>query len=293
MVSTKVRYSGIGMRTYRAYRAKHIVSKVLQTLFILLILTFFLFPIYWLTITSLKSFVEIFSIPPRLISFEPTLVGWRLAFTTRPTTLWIGNSLIIAVGGTILSLALGVPAGYAFARLRFRGKPILWSGTLLVQALPPIVLIIPMRVLMQRLGLLGTHLGVIFYNSVFNAVFVAWIMSGYFTSIPKDMEEMSLVDGCSRIGAFCRIALPLSKPGLVTAGLFSFIFTWNDFLGALTLTNSRTATLPIGIMSGAGQLTVQWNVLAATSIIAILPVLALSLSLQRYYVTGLTLGAMK
>ncbi len=280
------------MKELQVYTVKRIMSKVFWIFFILIILSFFLIPIYWVASMAFKNFFDIFDLPPKWI-FKPTLMGFKIAFNTRPILRWTINSLIISIGGTILSLALGVPAGYCLARAQFWGKRMMWNGILLTRVIPPIVIVLPVRVFMQSIGLFGTQLAVILYTAVFNATFTAWIMSGFFESIPVDIEDMALIDGCSPIGAFWRIALPLCKPGLVTVTLFSFIFTWNDFLGALTLTSPETATLPIGIMSGAGQLAVQWNVLAAICLIAIIPVMILCVSLQRYYVSGLTLGAIK
>jgi len=134
---------------------------------------------------------------------------------------------------------------------------------------------------------------VILIDTVYNAAFTAWLMSGIFENIPVDLEEAGIIDGCTPIQAFIRIALPLSKPGLVTSALFAFIFSWNDFLFALSLTSPPTATLPLGMLSTFGMLSVGWTYMAAMGVIAVIPVVVVSLLLQRYYVSGLTFGGVK
>ena len=210
-----------------------------------------------------------------------------------PVSQWALNSSVISVGTMMLSLLIGVPAGYAFSRVKFRGKRVLLTFILLTRAIPPLVIALPFRVMMQWVGLFGTRTAVILIDTVYNAAFTAWLMSGIFESIPVDLEEAALIDGCSPIQAFWRIALPLSKPGLVTSALFAFIFSWNDFLFALTLTSPPTATLPLGMLSTYGVMSIGWTYMTALGCIAIIPVIVLSLLLQRYYISGLTFGGVK
>lgn len=164
---------------------------------------------------------------------------------------------------------------------------------LLTRALPTIVIVLPFRVIMQSIGILGTRLAVILIDTVYNAAFTFWLMSGIFESIPEELEEAARIDGCTPIQAFLLVAVPLSKPGLVTSALFAFIFSWNDFLFALTLTSPDTATLPLGMLSTYGVMQQGWTYMAAMGVVAIVPVVALSLFLQRYYVSGLTFGGVK
>lgn len=264
-----------------------------RILIIILLVIFFLFPIYWLLLTSLKYKIAMFQLPPRWIPEKATLENFKFVFANMPVLKWTFNSGIISIGTVILSLILGVPAGYAFSRVKFRGKNILLMFILLTRALPPVVIVLPFRVIMHSFGLFGSHLAVILLDSVYNASFTAWLMSGFFESIPVDLEEAAIIDGCSHVQAFWKIALPLSKPGLVTAALFAFILSWNDFLFALTLTSPDTATLPVGMLSTFGMLSVGWTNMAAMGVFAIIPVVVLSLILQRYYISGLTFGGIK
>ncbi len=256
------------------------------------IVVFVLFPIFWMLTTAFKHRIDMFVLPPQWF-FKPTLANFKYVLSTMPVGRWVLNSSVISLGTMTLSLLLGVPAGYAFSRVNFRGKRILLTFILLTRALPPVVIVLPFRVIMQWLGLFGTRTAVILIDTVYDAAFTAWLMSGMFESIPVDIEDAALIDGCSPVQAFWKIILPLSKPGLVTASLFTFILSWNDFLFALTLTSPQTATLPIGMLSTYGILNQGWTYMMALGCLAIVPVVFISLLLQRYYVSGLTFGGVK
>ncbi len=274
------------------YRFKSRLFWALRIIAIIVIISFVVLPIFWVAATALKQKIEMFKLPPQWF-FKPTLINFIYVFKTMPVIRWTMNSSLISVGTLVLSLLLGVPAGYAFSRVKFKGKHILLMFILLTRALPPVVIVLPFRVFMQALGLFGTRTAVILLDTVYNAAFTAWLMSGIFESIPVDLEEAAIIDGCLPIGAFFRIALPLSMPGLVTCALFAFIFSWNDFLFALTLTSPPTATLPLGMLSTYGMLSVGWTYMAAMGLVAIVPVILLSMLLQKYYVSGLTFGGVK
>ena len=256
------------------------------------IVVFVLFPIFWMLTTAFKHRIDMFVLPPQWF-FKPTLANFKYVLSTMPVGRWVLNSGVISLGTMTLSLLLGVPAGYAFSRVNFRGKRILLTFILMTRALPPVVIVLPFRVIMQWLGLFGTRTAVILIDTVYDAAFTAWLMSGMFESIPVDIEDAALIDGCSPVQAFWKIILPLSKPGLVTASLFTFILSWNDFLFALTLTSPQTATLPIGMLSTYGILNQGWTYMMALGCLAIVPVVFISLLLQRYYVSGLTFGGVK
>ena len=263
-----------------------------RAMIIVLLGTFLLFPIVWLATTSFKERINVFQMPPQWI-FKPTLSNFEYVFDKKPIELWTLNSMIISIGTTILALGLGVPAAYTLARRRFRGKNLLITSILLIRALPPVVILIPFRVLMSRIGLIGTHAAVILIDTIYNAAFTVWLMIGYFEAMPVEIEEAACVDGCSYFKTFRTIALPLAKPGLVTAALFSLILSWNDFLFALSLTSPSSATLPLGILSTYGMLSVGWTYMTSMCTIAIIPILLIALFLQKYYVQGLTFGGVK
>ena len=263
-----------------------------RILMILMILIFIAIPVMWILSTALAQRIDMFKLPPKLFSAF-IIENFKHVFTKMEINRWIINSLIISLGTMILSLILGVPAGYAFSRINFRGKKALLIMILLTRALPTIVLIMPFRIIMQSMGLLGTRTAVILIDTVYNAAFTFWLMSGIFESIPSDLEDSARIDGCNPVQAFLYIAVPLSKPGLVTSALFAFIFSWNDFLFALTLTSPDTTTLPLGMLSTFGIMQQGWTYMAAMGVIAIFPVILLSLMLQKYYISGLTFGGVK
>ncbi len=280
------------MSTTTASRLRYTLLQSARVLVIALIIAFVLFPIFWLVTTAFKQRIDMFQLPPQWI-FTPTTDNFKFISTTMPVGRWVLNSSVISLGAMALSLLLGVPAGYAFSRIHFRGKRLLLTFILLTRALPPVVIVLPFRVIMQWLGLLGTRTAVILIDTVYDAAFTAWLMSGMFESIPVDIEDAALIDGCSPVRAFWKVILPLSKPGLVTAALFTFILSWNDFLFALTLTSPSTATLPIGMLSTYGILNQGWTYMMALGCLAIVPVVFISLLLQKYYVSGLTFGGIK
>jgi ABC-type glycerol-3-phosphate transport system permease component len=265
----------------------------IRGLLVALCVVFFLFPIVWLLETSVKLKIDMFTLPPQWLGFQTTIKNFSYVLSNMPVITWGKNSLIISLGTMLLSLILGVPAGYAFSRVKFKGRFALLMFFLLARTLPPVTLALPFRVMMQSMGLFGTRLSVILIDTIYDATFTAWLMSGLFASIPEELEEAAIIDGCTAFTAFFRVILPLSLPGLVTSALFAFIYSWNDFIFAMTLTSPKTATLPLGMLSTSGMLSVGWTYMAAMGVFAMLPVLLLSLFLQKYYVSGLTMGGVK
>jgi len=208
-------------------------------------------------------------------------------------TLW--NSILIAVGSTVVSVILGSLAAYALVQFRFRR----WSNKniaffiLSQRMLPPIVLVIPYFILYSRLGLLDTVTGMIIAHTVASLPFVVWIMKSFFSGIPKELVDSARIDGCSYFGAFLKIIIPLSLPGLAATSVFTTIFSWNELLFAITLTFSKARTFPAliaGLTHGSAAL---WWDISAMLLVAMVPVFLFTVLFQRYIVSGLTLGAIK
>jgi multiple sugar transport system permease protein len=256
---------------------------------VLLALAFFLAPVAWLFSTAYKPARDVFSYPPTL-AFTPTLDNFRAiaAFFDLPRLL--ESSLTISLGATALALLLGVPAGYALARTASR----LAMGTayffLAVRMVPPVATLIPFYLLMRDAGILGTHLAVILIHAMLSTTFVTWLMFGWFRAIPKEMEEAALVDGCTRLGAFVRIALPLARPGIAAAALLALMLSWNDFIFAAFLTTASTRTLSVALLSAYGTRDITWGTMGALAHLSTLPMMLLALVLNRYLVQGLTRG---
>lgn len=259
----------------------------------LLVFAFFMIPIYWLVITSFKYGRDAFTLPPQWIFFPATLHNYADAFQNSKSLLYIKNSLIVTTMTTVLSLALGVPAGYAIARTKWK---LLNSSSfffLILLMVPPTATLIPYYLIMRDLHLLGSYWALVLLNTAFDASFVVWMMRSYFKDVPIEMEEAALVDGASHFTAFFRIALPLSVPGIISSALYCIIYSWNDFIFALMLTSPKTKTIPLGILSSFSAVDVSWGQMTTLSVLAIIPAVIISLFLNRYFVQGLTMGATK
>ncbi|MBA7625284.1 Diacetylchitobiose uptake system permease protein DasC [subsurface metagenome] len=268
-------------------------------IFILIIFAIWtLFPVIWAVITSFKEPGD--SYKPTFIpykQFKPTLYAWKNAFiTTRDRTLRsLRNSIIIATLSSTVTLLLGAFAGYSLARYKFRkwkNKDIaLWI--LSNRMFPPVAVMIPYFLIMQKLHLLDNLLGIVMVHTTMNLPLAVWLMLDFFSELPKDLEEAAMIDGCGHFKAFFYIAIPIAAPGLVAVYVLSFIFSWNEFLFVIVLSFKKAMTLPVLI---AGSLTVRgldfWKV-ASLSILAIIPPVILALFLSRYLVRGLTMGAIK
>jgi multiple sugar transport system permease protein len=259
----------------------------------ILIVIVFMLPVFWLITTSFKFGRDAFAIPPKWLFFDFTWRNYTEVLETTKIGLFLTNSLIISAGTTILSLALGVPAGYAIARSGSRVLNMSAYFFLLLLMVPPVAMLIPFYLIMRDLHLLGSYASLIILDTVFDAAFVVWMMRSYFADVPKEIEEAALVDGASRFAAFWRVALPLSVPGIVASALYVIIFSWNDFLFALMLTSPATKTIPLGILSSFSAVEISWGRMAVMCIFAIVPALVISLFLNRYFIQGVTMGATK
>ena len=201
---------------------------------------------------------------------------------------------IIAVGATIFNTLLTVPAAYAVARLRFVGRKFILYLFLVIQMFSPVIVIISLFKIMVGLNLLDTYFSLIIANSVFTIAFTIWMMNGYFKSIPVEIEEAALIDGCSRVQTISRIMIPIAVPGLVTAMIYTFIYAWNEFLFGLTFIQSRQKMpLVLALYNFVGRWTTQWELLATAAFLAIIPVLVLFYVIERRLVAGLAGGAVK
>jgi multiple sugar transport system permease protein len=268
-------------------------------------------PIFWVFSSSVKTPEAIFEMPPKWIFFKPTLdnfegvLGLKVSSelenvdTAENTGVksqfprYLMNTVIIAVGTTILSLLIGVPASYALARHKFRGMQLVLMGLILTRLVPPITIVIPVYVLLRNVHLLDTYTGMILVYLAFNLPFTIWIMRGFFLDLPAELEEASLVDGSSRYGAFWRIALPLSAPGLATTAIFSIIFAWNEFLFASILTTNHARTITPTISNFITDKAILWGRLYAAAAIVLLPVMIFAMLVQKHFGRGVTSGAVK
>jgi multiple sugar transport system permease protein len=253
------------------------------------LLGFFLFTLVWMVLTSLKTNVQATAYPPVWL-FRPTFQNYVDVFTKNPFFSYMVNSTIIAGAAVGIGLVCGLPAAYSMARHR---QAALGFLVLMVRILPGIAFLVPLFVIYRRLGLINTLSGIVLTHIIIVLPLIIWIMAGFFEDIPRELEEAALIDGCSRVGTFVRIVLPLSRPGIVAATILSFIASWNNFIFVLILGGKDTITLPMAVYSFVSFEDVNWGGLTAAATIITVPILVLSLIVQRYLAGGLTMGAVK
>ncbi|MBC8332774.1 MAG: carbohydrate ABC transporter permease [Anaerolineae bacterium] len=256
-----------------------------------IIILFLAFPIFWIGLTAFKPERYVFSTK---FSFAPTLDSFRAILQAPlsfgPLTL---NSLIISASTVIIALPLAVMAAYAFSRYRFRGQQALLIWVLITQFLPPVVVVLPFFALFRQLQLVDTKIGLIWINLSIVLPYSIWMIKGFVDALPTEIEQASLIDGCNEFQTLRYITLPLLAPSIITAGVFSFIMTWNEFLFALILTRQEARTLTIGLLSTHTATGIRWDWMSATGLIVMIPVFILSLTIRKHFIQGMTMGAVK
>lgn len=252
-----------------------------------------IFPIVWLFLTSFKTRVEIFSIPPiwfpsiKAENYVQEFSGNNSRFP------FLFNSIKVGLISTFFTLVIGTLAAYGIARFPVPAKKNIEFWILSVRMMPPVAVIVPLYLIMRSFRFLDKIAGLIIVHTAFNLPFVIWILAGFLRSIPKDVEEAALIDGCTWLQSLLRISLPLAAPGLATTSIFSFMFSWNELLAALVLTGRNAKTLPVAISEYWSNTQIRWEAMAATSMVHVIPIIIVTFLIQRYIVRGLTLGAVK
>jgi multiple sugar transport system permease protein len=254
-----------------------------------------LFPFWWMIDTSLKRPIDIFSgvaLWPQQITFD----NYHRLMRDYHFGSFLLNSVVVVSASVAISLVIGTLAAYALARFRMHlgvHRMALYL-VLLVRMLPGIMLVIPLYIVLAKWGLLNTRLGLILIYAGLNTSFVVWMMQSFLEEIPRDIEEAAMIDGDSRLTALRRVVVPLAAPGLIATAIFTVIATYNDFIIALTLTSTPVAqTIPVGVSTLIGKIEIQWGPMAAAGVVGALPIVIFALAVQRHFVRGLTLGAVK
>lgn len=266
-------------RAYPAFRA---------TMLVLVVLTF-LAPLVWMFLASLKTTVDIYD-PATAFVFTPTLANYETVFGRANYLQYIFNSFWVGFASTALSLLLGVPAAYSMSRFVMRKSAAL---VLMARIIPGVSLLVPWYFIFSNLRMVGGFEVLILSHMFVALPLIVFIMMSFFDSLPLELEEQGQVDGLTPIGAFLRIALPLSVPGVATAGILSFIFSWNNFMFALVLSGSATKTLPVAIFDFVAYASIDWGGLMAAAVVITVPIMLIALFAQKYIVSGLTAGATK
>ena len=252
------------------------------------------FPVLWMLSSSIKSNTEIFSVPPRVFPRQ-LFVGAYSAIVSNPMKVrFFLNSYLVSSVVTLLTLFVAILSGYGFSRYTFRLKKPLNLFIISTQTVPPITLMIPYFGLVVAFRMYDTYFALIFTYMVFTLPYAILMMTGYFNTVPKELDEAVMVDGGSSFFALWRVLVPTSVPGVVATGVYTFLLAWNEFLFALTLTKStEMRTVPVGIQQLMGQHAYEWNEMMAMSMLGSLPILILYLVAQRYFLAGMTAGSVK
>lgn len=272
----------------RAKRQK-LVKKIAIYSLMAVVLIVMLFPFYWMILTSFRDQVANTS-PVPVWFFEPTLENYRNVIEGNDFLVFTWNSLVVATLATVVGLVLGLPAAYSIARFKQNGLAL---AILVARLTPYITYLVPWYLAFRALGLIDTYLALTLTHLIVGMPLIIWIMISFFEDVPVELEEAAFIDGASRMGAFFRVILPLSMPGIVAAGILSFIFSWNQFLFSLVLSGPNTKTVPVAVFNFISYGQIDFGGLGAAAVLITLPVILLTLLIQRYIVTGLTMGAVK
>ncbi len=280
-------------------RLKTLALSAAHKLTLFVAMTIICLPGLWIVLSSFRPTVEIMAKPPVWIPEDLSLDAYIAMFSGIgqggiPVIEYFRNSLIISITSTVISLAIGMAGGYAFARYRFKAKSAIFLGLMLTRTVPGIALSLPLFFVYARLGIIDTHFGLILVYVALNVPFTIWLIDGFFRQVPKDLAEAAQIDGCTRWQAFWQVEFPLAGPGIASAGIFAFLTSWNEFALASQLTRSVTSkTLPVGLLDYTAEFTIDWRGMCALAVVMIIPALVLTFIVQKHLVSGLTSGAVK
>ncbi len=270
------------------------IKKLLTTYIpVLLIVLFAIGPYFWTFLSSITPEKDLYTADFRFFPTHPTFNNYTRLFTKIHFARNIMDSLIVAVSTALIGLLITIPASYSFSRFRFKGRNIMLMQFLGINMFPIMLLIIPLFIIMKNLHLMDTHFALIIAYSTMAIPFSIWMLTSFFNSIPKELDQAALIDGCSNIQAMIRVTIPIALPGIVSTGIYIFITGWNEFLYAAILTNSAVRTIPVALQNMIGEYQIEWGLLTAGGIVSALPVIILFFFIQRHLISGMTAGAVK
>jgi multiple sugar transport system permease protein len=277
----------------KSLKSKQFLYKFFLHVIIFIVMLCILLPIYWMIITSIK-------LPKEWVTYPPTFVPSRVFLETYKEVLGeedvirsLINTIIVTVSGTALSLMIGAMTAYSLARINLKFNRPLTVWIVMNRMLPPVTLVIPFFIIMRNLGIIDTLLALIITRIFLVFPFIVWIMLGFYKGIPIELDEAAKIDGCDFFNRFFRIGLPLSAVGLATAGIFVFVFSWKELLFSITVAVERAKTLPVYIAGFVSEDSFDWGPMTVLSVISTIPIMIFAFSIQKYFIRGLTLGAVK
>lgn len=275
-------------------KTAYIIKQIFFYIFVIVFVGIIILPFLWQFLTSIKPMSEISAIPAKWIPSEINIQYYFNVFEKHPFGRYLINSFVVAVCTTVLGLLVGASAAYALARLRFKGKKIILMCILSISMFPAIATLSPIYLLLKEFNLLNTYPGLIIPYITFALPLAIWLLTNFFSQLPKGFEEAASIDGCSRAGIFFRIMLPLIKPAIFSVALIVFINAWNEYIYALTfMTNDLMRTVPVGIAMFPSNYEMPWGDMAAGSVIVTVPLIILVLIFQKKIIAGLTTGGVK
>ena len=272
-------------------RSRKKLLDFLQFLVILLAAIIILVPIYWIVSGAFKQQVDIFQLK---LLFTPTLENFKIIFKS-PYNLFdkLVNSTLVALSTVMITIPLATLAAYSFSRFRMKAEKVMFVTILATQFVPAVVIVLPFFILFRDIGILDTRLALVLVNLSLIMPFAIWMIKGFIDGIPLDTEEAALVDGSGRIQVVLNVVIPMALPGVITAGIFCFILAWNEFLFALIITTNKAVTLPVGLSLFHAEEGVLWHLISAAGIMIMLPMFVLATLIQKHFVQGMTMGAVR
>jgi len=275
-------------------KSRAMVGSAVAYVVSLLLVVFIGFPLLWMLVSSFKPAEQLFVSPPRLLPSTLTLDWYRNVMLQSDAPTYFRNSLVIGAATTAICLSIGTLAAYGATRFEFPGKRVFLIGALLSYVFPAIVLFVPIYMIINSLGLIDTLAGVVIAHTILTFPFALWMLRSFFIAIPREIDEAAWVDGASYFMTFVAIILPLALPGVFSVGVFVFVLSWNEYLFAgVLITSGSLKTIPVGISEFITSFDVRWGEIMAMGALATMPVIALFLSVQRFFLRGVIAGAIK
>lgn len=274
-------------------KKKKTLSNIIAYVLIAVFIIAAVFPYFWLITSSIRNETDLFTIPPKLISFKNSLSNYAYVLTRTRIPQYMLNSVIISVLATAMCLVVSMPAGYALARFSFKGKSAVSSGILLFKLLPQTTTLIPLYIMLNKFKLMDTHFGLSFVHLFIMVPFSIWMSRGFFKTVPVAVEEAALIDGCNKPRALVRIVIPMIAPGLFAVTMYAFMLSWEEFIYAYTFTSSKAKPISVGIALFLGEAANLWGAVMASAVLMSIPVLVFFFLLQDYFIKGIIGGAVK
>lgn len=279
---------------FKSMRASKIFTNILVGILIAFLIIIVGFPLAWMALSSFKPGVELFTIPPSILPKEWSLEWYLQAFSNENVIHYFFNSLKIATIVMLVDMLIGTLTAYSLTRFRFKGRKVILISVLAAYCVPPIMLMLPLFEIVNSMGLSGSHVGVIIAHLTVTLPFSVWLLVSFFKKLPKEIDEAAIIDGAGEMQVFLRIDLPLCIPGVLSTGIMAFIMSWNEFLLSSVLINKESMkTLTVGLANYISSTHIDWGIIMALGTITTIPVIILFALVQKYFVEGMTAGAVK